>query len=109
MSDTQQEEAKRCPWCNESGKFVSSAPVQHGGPTGIPRGTKIETYQCDNTRCEQSGERWAIQINPDGTIPPRGTRDQQDKFWDINNHTSSQERQRARDQLARMYEAQRRG
>lgn len=112
MAESQYEEAQRCPRCQNPGKFVGKTPIS---VPGVQRGTKVETYECVNTRCEygpqehpilgkQSGERWAIQVNPDGSIPPRGVRDNQAKEYDIHRHTSPQERARARDMLAQQYE-----
>lgn len=111
MADSTYEEAKRCPRCEQPGKFVNTVPVN---APGVQRGTKVETYECVNERCEygphdhhilgrQPGERWAIQINPDGTVPPKGTRDNQRKEYDIDRVTSEGQRQRARDLLARDY------
>lgn len=114
---TTYEEAQRCPRCAQPGRFVHKVPIN---APGVPRGTKVETYECANERCEygpydvpglgkQPGERWAVQVNPDGTIPPKGTRDQQRKEYDIDRHTSTQQRQRARDLLAREYNQSVRG
>jgi hypothetical protein len=66
----------------------------------IPRGTKIDIYECVNDRCANFGERWPIQINPDGTIPPKGTFEHQPKEYDINRVTTEAQRQQARDMLA---------
>lgn len=115
MADTTLEEARRCPRCEQPGNRVG---VNVAKAPGVSRGTKIETYECVNERCEygpitqpvkMNGQRWAVQINPDGTIPPKGTRDSQPKEWDIDNHTSPQEQQRARDMLAAEWEHQIRG
>lgn len=67
MSETTFEMAKRCPSCEEPGKTVA---VLH--PRNLPRGTAMNTFECENARCERVGERWMVQTNPDGTIPQPG-------------------------------------
>jgi hypothetical protein len=92
---TTYEEATRCPFgCAQPGKFVTSAQLR------VPRGTKVETWMCANERCEQFEERWQVQINRDGTIPPKGSGATGPKQWDIDAHTTAQDRQRARDYMA---------
>jgi hypothetical protein len=110
--DTTYEEAQRCPRCSQPGKFVKAVPINN---VGVQRGTKVETYECVNERCEygpsdhpvlgrQEGQRWGIQVNPDGSIPQKGTRDQQRKEYDIDRVTTDAQRQRARDMLAQQYQ-----
>jgi hypothetical protein len=53
---------------------------------------------------KQPGERWAIQINADGTIPPKGIRDDQRKEYDVDRVTTENDRQRARDMMRRVYD-----
>jgi hypothetical protein len=101
VAETTLEEAARCPWCAEPGKKTGTTQP-HG--QGIERGVKVETYECENTRCENEGERWLVQFNPDGTIPPKGTRNEQPKEYDIMRHTTFQERERAKEAMRRQYE-----
>lgn len=114
--DTTLEEARRCPMCAVPGKHVTT---QGAGPN-MPRGTKVEIFECENARCEYGpsthpilgqieGERWPVQINPDGTVPPKGTRDAQPKEWDIAGKTTANDQQRARDYLRIMEEQALRG
>jgi hypothetical protein len=116
MADSTLEEARRCPMCTVPGKHVTTRPA---GP-GMPRGTKIEIYECENGRCEygpsvhpilgqMEGERWPVQINPDGTVPPKGIRNSQAKEWDIDSKTTSRDRQQARDYMRIMEEQALRG
>jgi hypothetical protein len=112
-TDTTYEAACRCPMCREPGKFVASA---HPKGTGL-RGVKVETYECINARCPNGpqeatqsqpalrGERWLIQVNADGTVPPRDTGRTQPKHYDIDRHTTERQRQNARDQMRRIHEA----
>jgi len=82
--------------------------------SGIPQGTTVELYECRNDRCPEflpperlaNGEvmkpirnRWARQVNPDGTIPPKGTGGMSDKRYDqVSPHSGLA--QAARDNLA---------
>ena len=34
----------------------------------------MHIFVCDNSRCSDEGERWAVQTNPDGSIPQPGRR-----------------------------------
>ena len=101
MAETTYEEATRCPFvggCEQPGRLISTTR-----PKGS-RGPKIEVYACANDRCESFDERWSIQINPDGTIPPKGSGGVGPKQFDIDVHTTSQDRQRARDYMAMLEE-----
>lgn len=61
------EEASRCFKCDQPGKFVGKQPAVG---TSTP-GANINLYECDNNRCKAFGTVVrAIQVNPDGTIPP---------------------------------------
>jgi hypothetical protein len=96
---TTYEEATRCPFgCAQPGRLQGSTR-----PMG-PRGPKVETFECVNERCEQTGERWHVQINADGTIPPKGSGSQGPKQFDIDNHTTQRDRQNARDYMRMMEE-----
>ena len=68
MTDTTLEEARRCPKCKVPGREVTSRR-----PREAP-GVIIHIFQCENDRCEDEGDRWAVQTNPDGSIPQRGER-----------------------------------
>lgn len=62
MPDTIMEEASRCPTCREPGREMSIAPAKdHAG--------KVHIFACENVRCRDVGERWLVQVRPDGTIP----------------------------------------
>ena len=60
------EEAGRCPTCNSAG-VVSATIVA----PGMPAGTKLLTYMCKSALCPDSGGVWLVQVNPDGSIPPK--------------------------------------
>jgi hypothetical protein len=121
MTDTTYQTATRCPWCEMPGKKVSSAPVTGSVGLAVQHGTRLETFECVNERCangprfnealgeKEPGERWAVQINPDGTIPPKGAGLEGPKAWDIGRVTTEAERERARDMLAQEVERQQRG
>jgi hypothetical protein len=69
------EEAKRCPKCQQPGKLKSvespSVSPEDRVRFGIQRGAKVETYICTNERCRWFETGWAVQLNPDGSIPDR--------------------------------------
>jgi hypothetical protein len=97
---TTYEEATRCPFgCEQPGRLQGTTR-----PRGA-RGPKIETYECVNERCQDVGERWHVQVNADGTIPPKGSGATGPKNWDIDMHTTARDRQNARDYM-RMLEEQ---
>jgi hypothetical protein len=99
MAETLYEEATRCPFgCETPGRLAGTTRPQG------PRGPKIETWECINDRCEMSGERWQVQVNADGTIPPKGSGSIGPKAFDINQATTPQERQRARDYMRQLEE-----
>lgn len=62
MPDTLFEEARRCPTCHEAGDEVAENKAPSGD--GV-----IKFFRCINTRCRDVGERWAVQIRIDGTVP----------------------------------------
>jgi hypothetical protein len=93
MTDTTLEEAKRCPTCQTPGKQVSTKRA----PQGAPRGAKILVLECESSRCESEGERWVVQLNPDGTIPQPGRKGP--KQFDLPGPQTGVA-QRARDDLA---------
>ena len=64
MSDTTLEEAGRCPKCQDPGAFVGEQRLES------VRGAKLKNFQCENARCKWHGERWVVQVNSDGSIPP---------------------------------------
>jgi hypothetical protein len=112
VAESTKEEAARCPSCQEPGIKINSRPAPRGE---FPIGTMVEMYECRSTRCpdfippQEAGptrmpavwNRWAIQINPDGSIPPKDVgRGQPKNYLDISPHTGAA--QRARDNLAYM-------
>ncbi|SRR6266568_3007238 len=85
MAETLYEESHRCPFCNEPGKLLNKIPIRR---VGVPRGTVVETLECYSERCPQYmppvlvgtsttqpaiRNRWQVQVNPDGSIPPKGS------------------------------------
>jgi hypothetical protein len=56
------EQARRCPICEHPGAQID----QRQGP----RGSKIHTIECRNTRCRWNNTTWIIQVHPDGTVQP---------------------------------------
>jgi len=112
VPDTLQEEARRCPACNEPGILLNKRPAPRSA--GMPQGTTVEMYECRNDRCPDymppmlagtstmvPGQRyrWAVQINPDGSIPPKGTGGSGPKSFSMPGATTMAA-QRARDNLA---------
>ena len=111
MSLSQYEEAHLCPKCNEPGALVNKRPSR--SPNAMP-GTLIELMECHNDRCpefmppQRVGEstvipgaryRWSVQVNQDGTIPPKGSGATGPKAFEmVGPHTKAA--QQARDQLA---------
>lgn len=63
---TTYEEAKRCPRCGEMGEHASELDRS----LSSPRGAKLTQFFCRNNRCKWFNTSWAVQVNPDGTIPP---------------------------------------
>lgn len=83
--DTTEEEARRCPSCNEPGKLINKRRAT--SPEALP-GTQLILMECHNDRCKDfvppeivgnstliPGERgrWFYQVNSDGTVPPKGS------------------------------------
>ena len=111
--ETTLEEARRCPSCQEPGIKINTRRA----PNHFPPGTQIDMMECRNDRCPdymapQNGpfstmpairSRWAIQINPDGTVPPKNTLMSQPKEYALPSE-NSEAAQRARDAMARMAE-----
>ena len=64
-SNADWEEARRCPKCNQPGEEVAERrlPERHQG--------KVVTLACASRLCIQFGDRWIVQVKPDGTIPKR--------------------------------------
>lgn len=65
MSDTTDEEARRCPKCKKPGEVRKTEPAKN-----MPTGTKIQHVFCVTDRCKWFDTPWMVQVNPDGTIPP---------------------------------------
>jgi hypothetical protein len=121
MTDTTLEEAKRCPACQEPGILLNRRPAPKSAH--MPQGTMVELYECRNDRCPDylpptivgmstiapgSRYRFAIQVNPDGTVPPKGTGASSPKNYELPGvHTNVA--QQARDQLRLMAASDERG
>lgn len=97
MPDSTLEEALRCPSCQEPGILVNKRPVPNARQKGVAPGTVVQLNECRNDRCPDylppqvagngdrmpaSRNRWAVQINPDGTVPPKGTGATSDKAFE---------------------------
>jgi hypothetical protein len=111
--ETTKEEAARCPECQEPGVRINIRNAPQGD---FPPGTKVELFECRNdsrcpaylpaqsagpTRIPADRNRWAIQINPDGTIPPKNvSRGQPKNYLEVSPHSGAA--QQARDSLAYM-------
>ena len=120
MAETLYEESHRCPTCAEPGTLLNKRPST---APGAMRGTMVEMLECRNDRCEDflppklagsstvipgSRNRWAVQINPDGTIPPKGSGAAGPKAFElVNVHSAAA--QRARDSLAYLAASDERG
>lgn len=111
MAITLYEEAHLCPECSEPGTLLNK---KRATSTAAMRGTMIELLECRNDRCPGfippmhvgvsttlPGERyrWSVQVNPDGSIPPKGSGGEGPKAFS-SPRTSSMVAQRARDNLA---------
>lgn len=59
------EDARRCPRCQEPGKFIADRPLPSGGSS--------ITLRCPNERCKWFDTDWAVQKRPDGSIPVADT------------------------------------
>jgi hypothetical protein len=105
------EEAHLCPKCEEPGKLVNK---RRATSSAAMPGTMVELLECPNDRCPDfvppsiigtstrvPGERyrWSVQVNPDGTIPPKGSGGSGPKAFGLPSVHSTQA-QRARDELA---------
>ena len=80
MSQTTFEEAKLCPKCGIPGQETSIIV-----PTNrtVAPGTKVYVFICRNDVCSLANQNWLVQVNPDGSIPPKGRRE--DKMYpDLN-------------------------
>lgn len=88
------EEACRCPSCETPGKLINTRPAR---AVGVMPGTRVQLFECHNDRCPDfvppeivgtstrvPGERgrWFVQLNPDGTVPPKGSGAQGPKAFD---------------------------
>jgi hypothetical protein len=111
MAETLYEEAHRCPSCEQPGTLLNKKTVRN--PAALP-GTTVETLECRNDRCPDflppmvvgtnttvpgSRNRWMVQVNPDGSIPPKGSGAEGPKAFETVRE-SSMAAQRARDNLA---------
>jgi len=107
------EEARRCPTCQEPGVLINRRPVRK---EGFPPGTVVEMNECRSDRCPDylppqvagngdrmpaSRNRWVVQINPDGTVPPKGTGGTSDKAFEAGSE-NAMIAQTARDRIKLM-------
>lgn len=80
LTESEWEEATRCPRCENSGKEVS---VNSPGNkiTGKPdsRAGKVFTIRCETELCRWFNTTWIVQVRPDGTIPRRTAGEKQFK------------------------------
>src|SRR6266567_1755771 len=82
---TSYEEAHLCPKCEEPGKLLNKRRSR--SPMAM-QGTMIEMIECHNDRCPDFlppqligtsttvpgiRMRWAVEVLPDGTVPPKGS------------------------------------
>ena|ERR1700756_3129365 len=120
MAETLYEEAHRCPSCDTPGTLINKKPVRALG--ALP-GTVVELLECRNDRCSDflppmlvgtgtpipgTRNRWMVQVNPDGSIPPKGSGGEGPKAFEMVRE-SSMVAQRARDSLAYLAAADERG
>jgi hypothetical protein len=110
MTLSQYEEAHLCPRCDQPGTLVNKRPSR--SPNAMP-GTMIELLECHNERCPEYMPpqrvginttipgfryRWSVQVNSDGSIPPKGSGATGPKAFElVGQHTRAA--QNARDQL----------
>jgi hypothetical protein len=120
MPLSQYEEAHLCPVCAEPGKLVNKRKAT--SIAALP-GTVVELLECSSDRCPDfmppgvigaattvPGQRyrWSVQVNPDGTIPPKGSGGTGPKAFDMPGMHSGVA-QAARDRLAYLAAADERG
>jgi hypothetical protein len=120
MPRTEYEEAHLCPKCEAAGRLINKRPAK--SVAALP-GTIIELLECPNDRCPdymppqsigigtkipEERFRWSVQVNRDGTIPPKGSGNDGPKAFAMPGIHSSAA-QRARDQLAALAMADERG
>jgi hypothetical protein len=67
MANGSFEEAKACPQCGLTGAESGSKNLEKG--SGVTRGAKLILFMCMNSRCRWFRTTWAVQVNPDGTVP----------------------------------------
>ena len=65
MTDSTIEEASRCWRCHNPGKFIEQLRAAQRSQ-GV-----VRVYTCETQLCHNFGERWIVQVRPDGTIPNR--------------------------------------
>ena len=68
MAESQLDEAKRCPKCQQPGEQQAGYELVK---EGRHRGAKVHTFICQNEDCVWYKTGWVLQINPDGSIPVR--------------------------------------
>lgn len=111
-TQTTYEEATRCPSCEWPGRLINKRRAK--SQDALP-GTMVELFECRNDRCGNfvgaellpNGEtipadrnRWFVQINPNGTVPPKGSGATGPKAFEAANpHTEASVRARDRIRL----------
>jgi hypothetical protein len=66
-SQTTWEEASRCYKCQQPGVEVANLPAAERWQG------RVHTIECQNHICLNFGQRWIVQVRPDGSIPNRDT------------------------------------
>lgn len=59
------ESASHCPRCGNAGLEVLVA-------RGNRPGSKVHTFNCENSLCRWYKTGWVVQVNEDGSVPERG-------------------------------------
>jgi hypothetical protein len=100
------EDASRCPRCDLPGEEVNRLP-------GKKPGYKVATLLCRNDKCRWFNTGWAVQINPDGSVPEARDRkpdDREERMYPrINPLLFNQRNKAALEQGQRILDADTRG
>lgn len=70
MADSTYEEAKRCPRCGKPGEDRQTTRVKNPREKGVEPGTSVHMIYCTTPVCRWYDTSWAVQVNPDGSVPP---------------------------------------
>jgi hypothetical protein len=60
------EEAKLCPKCGKPGEDAKQQKVESND---LPKGTTAHIIYCRTELCPWYNTSWAVQVNPDGSVP----------------------------------------